>query len=132
MSSAAAIRLHVEARVRNRIPNAFAIPERIETPVLSTGIPALDEQIGGIPCAAMTEVCASSMLTTGATSMLISLLAKTSEENFCAWVDTTDAFNSRWAHSAGTDLSRMLWIRCQDNDAQVQRLSRLDQGASGS
>jgi hypothetical protein len=127
MTSAVAIRLQVEARLRDRFPNALSIPSRIEVPVLGTGILALDQHIGGIPCGAMTEVCASSALTTGATSMLISLLSKASEESFCAWVDATDAFNVRWAHSAGTDLSRVLWIRCQDHDAKGQRLSRLDQ-----
>jgi len=127
MPIAAAIRLQVEARLRDRVPNALSIPSRIEAPALGTGILALDQHIGGIPCAAMTEVCASSMLTTGATSMLISLLSKTSEETFCAWVDATDAFNTRWAHSAGTDLNRVLWIRCQDHDAKGQRLGRLDQ-----
>jgi RecA/RadA recombinase len=72
MSSIAIIRSQVECR----IPGALTIYERSEPEVFSAGIPALDGKTGGIPKGALTQVCAPAGITSGRTSLLLSLLAQ--------------------------------------------------------
>jgi len=127
MTSAADIRAYVEARLRNRMPSALVLHDRLEAPVIPTGVAAIDELTGGLPCAAITELCSNPVVTSGATSLLISLLAKATQEHFCAVIDATDAFNPRWAHSAGAKLNRLLWVRCQEHQKKRLDSSRLDQ-----
>ena len=126
MKSVAAIRAFTDARLRDRASSAFVLHDRKETDVLETGIDAIDSRIGGFPCAAITELCGDPLITTGADSLVISLLARATQEHFCAVIDATDSFNPRWAHSAGATLDRLLWIRCQER-TKGSRMGRLDQ-----
>jgi hypothetical protein len=126
MNSIAAIRAYADARLRDRVPSAFVLPERPEMPVLQTGIPTIDAQIGGLPCAAVTELCGNPLVTSGADALLMSLLAKATQEHFCAVIDATDSFNPRRAYSAGTRLNRLLWVRCQEQPKKRSG-GRLDQ-----
>jgi recombination protein RecA len=109
MSSIAIIRSHIESR----IPGAFTIYERQGPEVFQTGIPALNRQTGGIPKGALTQLCAPVGITSGRTSLLLSLLAQvTGKEQFCAVVDASDSFDPESAHAVGVCLSRLLWVRC--------------------
>ena len=109
MSSIAIIRSQVECR----IPGAFTVYERPEPEVFSAGIPALDGETCGIPKGALTQVCAPAGITSGRTSLLLSLLAQvTGKEQFCALVDATDCFDPESADAIGLCLSRLLWVRC--------------------
>jgi recombination protein RecA len=110
MSSVAVIRQFVE----RRIPGALTVYERSEPEVFSTGITAVDRQIGGIPKGALTQFCAPVGVTSGRTTLLMSLLAHITnkKEEFCAVVDASDCFDPESASAMGVCLSRLLWARC--------------------
>ena len=109
MSSVAVIRSQVE----RRIPGALTIYERSTPEVFSTGIPAIDCEMGGIPKGALTQICAPAGVTSGRTTLLLSLLAQvTAKEQFCALVDASDCFDPESADAVGVCLSRLLWVRC--------------------
>jgi recombination protein RecA len=111
--SSAIIRAHVE----RRIPGALTVYERSTPEVFPTGITAIDQETGGIPKGALTQICAPAGVTSGRTTLLLSLLAQvTSREQFCAVVDAGDCFDSASATSMGVYLSRLLWVRCGDHN----------------
>jgi hypothetical protein len=110
MSSVAVIRSQVERRP----PGALTVYERQAPEVFPTGL-AVDRQIGGIPKGSLTHVCAPVGMSSGRTTLLLSLLAQvTSKEQFCAVVDASDCFDPESADAAGVCLSRLLWVRCSD------------------
>jgi recombination protein RecA len=111
MSSVAAIR----AQVESRIPGALCVYERPAPEVFPTGIASIDRKTGGIPKSALTQICAPVGITSGRTTVLLSLLAQaTGKEQFCALVDATDCFDPQSADAMGVCLSRLLWVRCCD------------------
>jgi recombination protein RecA len=111
MSSVAVIR----AQVERRIPGALTIYERSIPEVLPTGITEIDRAVGGIPKGALTQICAPASVTSGRTTLLLSLLAQiTRQEQFCAVVDTCDSFDPESASAVGVCLSRLLWVRCSE------------------
>jgi recombination protein RecA len=109
MSSVAVIRSLVE----RRIPGALTVYERRTPEVFPTGIAAIDREAGGIPKGALTQVCATAGVTSGQTTLLLSLLGQvTGKEQFCAVVDASDSFDPESADAMGVCLSRLLWVRC--------------------
>jgi recombination protein RecA len=109
MSSVAIIRSLVECR----IPGALTVYERQTPEVFPTGIAAVDREAGGTPKGALTQLCAPAGVTSGRTTLLLSLLAQvTSQEQFCALVDAGDSFDPESADAMGVYLSRLLWVRC--------------------
>jgi len=109
MSSIAVIRSQVE----RRIPGALTIYERSAPEVFPTGILAIDREMGGIPKGALTQICAPVGISSGRTSLLLSLLAQViGKEHFCALVDASDCFDPESADAVGVCLSRLLWVRC--------------------
>ena len=110
MSSVAYIRSQVE----RRIPGALTVYERQTPEVFPTGIAAIDCEGGGIPKGALTQVCAPAGITSGRTTLLLSLLAQvTGKEQFCAVVDASGCFDPESADAMGVCLSRLLWVRCR-------------------
>jgi hypothetical protein len=73
---------------------------------------SIDDLVGGIPISALTEICGSHIASSGKTSLLTSLLAHSTQEHFCALVDASDSFDVASAERAGTNFSRLLWVRC--------------------
>jgi len=68
---------------------------------------------GGIPKGALTQICAPAGITSGRTTLLVSLLAQvTRKEQFCAKADASDCFDPESAAAMGVCLSRLLWVRC--------------------
>ncbi|HEY5030044.1 MAG TPA: hypothetical protein VIK39_16675 [Candidatus Angelobacter sp.] len=109
MSSLAIVR----AQVERRIPGALTVYERIAPEVFPTGIAVIDRETGGIPKGALTQICAPVGITSGQTTLLLSLLAQvTGKEQFCAVVDASDSFDPESANAVGVCLSRLLWVRC--------------------
>jgi hypothetical protein len=103
----------IRAQVESRIPGALSIYQRSAPEVFSTGVAALDQQIGGIPKGALTQICAAPAVSSGKTTVLMSLLAQvTQAEQFCAVVDAGDCFNPVSAAAMSVCLSRLLWVRC--------------------
>ncbi len=80
---------------------------------LATGIEPLDQLLhGGLPLGTISEFNGS--FSSGKTSLLFTLLAATTSEHFrVAYIDTFDTFDPHFACSAGIQLHRLLWIRCQ-------------------
>jgi recombination protein RecA len=116
MSSVAVIRSLVE----RRIPGALTVYERQTPEVFPTGIAAIDREAGGIPKGALTQLCAPSGVTSGRTTLLLSLLAQvTGEEQFCAIVDASNSFDPESADAMGVCLSRLLWVRCIERGMKV-------------
>ena len=109
MSSVAIIR----AQVERRVPGALTVYERQTPEVFSTGIAGIDREIVGIPKGTLTQVCAPVGITSGRTTLLLSLLAQvTGKEQYCALVDANDCFDPESADAVGVCLSRLLWVRC--------------------
>lgn len=103
----------IREQVESRLPGALTVYERSAPEVFPTGIPALDRRIGGIPQSALTQICASRGISSGKTSLLVSLMAQiTRREQFCALVDASDSFDPASAEAAGVSLARLLWVRC--------------------
>lgn len=112
MSSIAIIRSQVE----HRVPGALTIYERPAPEVFPTGIPAMDCGMGGIPRGALTQICAPVGISSGRTTLLLSLLAQvTGKEQFCALVDATDCFDPESANALGLSMPRLLWVRCMQS-----------------
>jgi hypothetical protein len=112
MSHSALIRAQVEARLTGRVAAPFATRSFAEKPVLHTGIEAIDAAMGGIPCGEITEIVGARWCSTGRKSLQSQLLASGTKEQFCALVDAADSFDPKSAFSAGVNLQRLLWIRC--------------------
>jgi recombination protein RecA len=114
----------IRAQVESRLPGALTVYERPAPQVFPTGIVELDRQIGGIPQGALTQIHAPQNISSGKTTLLVSLLAQlTQHEQFCALVDAGDCFDPASAQAAGVNLARVLWVRC----GAKQRLKPLEQ-----
>jgi len=110
MASIALIRSQVESRLPGAL-SPYVVPER---EMLATGIAAVDRKTGGIPKGALTQVCARPEVSSGKTTLLLSLMAAvTARQEFCALIDAGDSFDPSSAAAAGVDSSRLLWVRCQ-------------------
>ncbi len=113
MSAAALLRSQVQAALP-RLALPLTITPRPAPERLPTGIVPLDALIhGGIPRGHMTEI--GGEMSSGRTTLLVSLLARTSRSEYCALIDAHDTFDPASAALAGADLSRLLWIRCGGN-----------------
>jgi recombination protein RecA len=120
MSSIAVVR----AQVERRVPGALRVYDRPAPEMFPTGVPAIDRETGGIPKSALTQICAPVGITSGRTSLLLSLFAQvTGKEQFCALVDAGDSFDPESAQAMGICISRLLWVRCGDRN----RMKRLEQ-----
>jgi recombination protein RecA len=104
--------------------NAAAIPSNVLeklhwrqelTPdILPAGLNSLDGIIEGCPRGRITEIVGP--VSSGRTSLLHSILAESTRlGEFCAVVDTTNAFDPASAEAAGVQLKRLVWIRCNGN-----------------
>jgi len=86
----------------------------------SSGIAELDRSTGGLPRGCLTEIYGPA--SSGRTSLLLATLAAaTRRGEFCALVDTCDAFDPQSAADAGVVFSRMLWVRCGVHSKIVSR-----------
>jgi recombination protein RecA len=112
MTSAATIRLQIEAALAQRIPSALTPVPRVIRPVAATGIQSADELLeGGLPVGAITEIVGPDC--SGRTSFALGFLAGiTRAAKVCAWIDVSDALDPESAAAAGVDLARLLWVRC--------------------
>ena len=115
MISASSLRTLIEAR----IPSAFVTYKRQESKTILSGISEVDSLTGGIPISALTQICGI-----GKTSVALSLLAHASHEHYCALVDAKDSFDPVTAEAAGTDLSRLLWVRCGKTKQKLRPLEQ--------
>lgn len=124
MPSCLAIRQQIEAALANRIPSALTPAPRIIRPVAATGIPNVDEMLGGgLPLGAITEMVGSEC--SGRTTFALSFIARmTQAAKVCAWIDVSDTLHPESAAAASVDLTRLLWIRCGVPQPHVQPYSQ--------
>lgn len=88
--------------------------QTIETEGLLTGIPPFDKILGGCPRGRITEVIGAP--SSGRTSLVHSVLAAASERGeYCAVVDSSNAFDPWTASQAGVDLDALVWVQCSHN-----------------
>ena len=112
MSSAATIRLQVEAALACNIPSALTPAQKVIRPVAPTGIAELDTLLGGgLPVGAITEMVGAE--SSGRTSVALSFLAGIVRGGSVgAWIDVSNMFDPESAAAAGVNLSCVLWARC--------------------
>jgi recombination protein RecA len=112
-TSAATIRLQIEAQLARKIPSALTPPLRTIRPVMPTGVSEIDALLeGGLPVGAITEMVG--MESSGRTAIALSFLRHVSRAGrVCAWVDVSDTFSPESAAAADVDLTRLLWARCE-------------------
>ena len=99
------------------LPRGVVPASRLEVraPVATTltGIAEIDSLTGGLPRGAVTEIFGAA--SSGRTSLLLSALTRaTCRQEICALVDASDAFHPEFAAAAGVDLTRVLWVRCEE------------------
>lgn len=112
MSSASALRLQIESALAAKIPSALTPQPKLLRPVAPTGIPQVDQLIGGgLPLGAISELAGPEG--SGRTSLALAFLAGlTQTGRVCAWVDVSDALCPESAAAAGVRLDSLLWVRC--------------------
>ena len=104
----------VRSLVETRLPGALSPHLRSDPEMLLAGIAGLDRLTSGIPRRGLTQICAPPQVSSGRTTLLLSLMAEvTRSEEFCALVDANDCFDPASAEAAGVDLSHLLWVRCR-------------------
>ena len=109
-----AVLSELESALASRFGPAIRFREKPEPELISTGMPAVDSIIGGIPRGAIIEIFGSR--SSGRMTLALSILAEaTARLEICALVDCTDTFDPASASAAGVDLTRLLWIRCAGN-----------------
>ncbi len=123
MTTAAALRLQIEAALADRIPSALTPAPRVIRPVAATGITSVDELLeGGLPLGAITELAGPEC--SGRTSLALSFVAEmTRGGKVCAWVDVSNALDPVSAAAIGVELNWLLWVRCGVADSEPQPAS---------
>ena len=109
-SRTALLKREIEARLANRIPAALS-PVAPEAPRLHPlGNVRLDILLeGGLPLGSLCELTGPDG--SGHSSIALSLLAITSPEGACAYIDVSDTLSPQSAAAAGVELTNMLWVR---------------------
>ena len=126
MTAAALLRTQLESEVGTPL----VIRERLAPETLATGIRELDALTHGIPRGCLTELIGPA--SSGRTTAVISLMARaTAAEEFCALIDTTDAFDPESAAARGADLMRLLWVRCGGDAERALKAADLIVQAGG-
>jgi recombination protein RecA len=126
-SSTASLRLHLESALAGRVASPFRLRETRVPAVVPTGIPALDELVGGLPRGSLTEIYGPPC--SGKTSILHSALAaRTVSAEVCALVDAQDAFDPSGSQASGVLLQRLLWVRCHGLEQAFRSLDLLLHG----
>ena len=130
--TSAALRLQLENSLASRIPAVFSRKVCAMPELLPSGISQVDALLGGgIPRGGFTEITGPA--SSGRTSLAISILARATQNNSCAWVDVYDALDPESAAACGANLKHLLWLRMGGKRVAAQKRkdqkpwTRLDQ-----
>lgn len=108
--TSATLRSQLEISLAKRIPAAFSRKVVAAPELLPSGIPTIDEMLGGgIPRGGFTEITGPH--SSGRTALGLSVVARATQNNSCAWIDVYDALDPESAVSCGVHLQRLLWLR---------------------
>ena len=100
--TSASLRLQIEDSLAHRIPAAFSRKVCDAPELLASGICAVDALLGGgVPRGGFTEI--SGPASSGRTALALSIIARASQENACAWVDVYDALDPESAAACGVN-----------------------------
>ncbi len=100
--------------LRERLPQArLGLPEPRSTPVVPTGVPALDGALGGgIPQGGLTELVGTGP-GSGSVQVLHAIVRRAAADGrFVALVDGADSLDVDALEP--DELARLLWVRCRD------------------
>lgn len=98
-------------QLKSHLQQHWTLRRAFPADLVATGIPALDEQISGLPRGGITELYGDP--SSGRTSLSLHWLARlTQGEEFCAYVDVCDALDPQAAQKMGVHLPHLLWVRC--------------------
>lgn len=129
-------RAHVESLLRARkldltLTSAASWRDMSADRVAPTGVPALDEALGGgLRRGHLSEIVG--VRSAGRTTVLVRLLGTaTARGELVAVVDVHDRFDPESAAAAGVDLSRLLWIRERGDPARAVKAMNLVLQAGG-
>jgi len=112
-----------------RVVPASRLDIRPSPEMVSSGIPQLDSLTGGLARGCLTEICGSA--SSGRTSILLRVLAQATQRGeVCALIDASDAFHPASAAAAGVEMSRLLWVRCEEKYQSRKHLSAARLGRS--
>ena len=130
--TSAALRLQLENSLAARIPAVFSRKVYAMPELLPSGISQVDALLGGgIPRGGFTEITGPA--SSGRTSLAVSILARATQNNSCAWVDVYDALDPESAAACGVNLKHLLWLRMGGKQAARRKhkdqkpWTRLDQ-----
>jgi hypothetical protein len=124
---AALLRAQLETALGERASSPFTDLGKRAWEYVPSGIPSLDEAIGGLPRGAIVEILGSP--SSGRTSLTLQILAAVIQRGEVgALVDGTDAFDPESGAAAGIDMRRLLWVRCRNLDATLRSTDLLLQG----
>jgi hypothetical protein len=114
--------------LRQLLAERFPQAARTDSRVLVTGVPALDDRVGGLPCGALTEIVCGAP-SCGSQLMLGELLRSTRETGGrVALVDAHDSFDPQ---SCPEDwLLHLVWARCNSTAVALQAADILARDAN--
>ncbi|MFY9562220.1 MAG: hypothetical protein WAQ52_18470 [Terriglobales bacterium] len=111
-SGALLARLGALPKLAASITSASRLEVRPAPEMVSSGIRELDALTGGLPRGCLTEIYGPA--SSGRTSILLAALSHASQRGeVCALVDANDALDPESAASAGVEMGRLLWVRCE-------------------
>lgn len=133
MPPTASSRARVESALGEHLASTLLLREKVAPLTVSTGLTTLDALTGGLPRGALSEITGPA--SSGRTGVMLAALAQAAcREETCALVDASDNFDPASAATAGVDLDRLLWVRCNERDRSSLRngqrriaLGRLEQ-----
>jgi hypothetical protein len=97
-----------------KLQNQLGWRQTIDVEGLDIGISSFDSILGGCPRGRITEVIGAP--SSGRTSLVHRLLAAAAGRGeYCAIVDSTNAFDPWTASQAGADLDALVWVQCGHN-----------------
>ncbi len=121
--NSAGLRAHIASSLGEHLASTLLLRERAAPLTVPFGITALDELTGGLPRGALTEIVGSA--SSGRTGVMLSALAAaTRRHEICALVDASDCFDPVSAVTAGVDLERLLWVRCDSRPSAQAKAGR--------
>ena len=124
---AALLRAQLETALGERASSPFTDVEKRVWECIPSGISTLDTSIGGLPRGAIVEILGAP--SSGRTSLALTILATLIQnDEVCALVDGTDAFDPESGAAAGMDMRRLLWVRCRNLDQVLRSTDLLLQG----
>lgn len=114
--------------LRQLLAERFPLAGRFEGRVLTTGSPAIDERIGGIPAGMLTEIVETAP-TCGGELLVGELLRRTREtQGRVALVDGHDSFDPQsWPQDW---LRHLVWVRCRETAVALQAADLLARDAN--